>query len=469
MSYYVGNMPVGEHLEHHGIRGMRWGQRRYQNRDGSLTSAGRVRYAVGTGRTNMRRSRGNQALARAARSNASRYWNSSKKRKNTARTAAKVVGAAAATAGAVYLGKRYGKGAVRAVGRLAKRGGNIANRVRSFNIPNRARLTSGASASRLRKGINYARATAKGTASRVGTAAGKAGASFKNSARNLGAKARSYSQQPWYTRGVEKSVKRSAERSTRAAVRKKVNAQVNEAFGKVRKSRPDFAERAFDSASAASARRAAKARKARISKEVNEAFRSMSGGRKVNTKNVKRAVRRAADNIKRGAGSSTTAKNAKQAARRAADNIKRSAGNVKETGKYYVSKASNSAKNATSRFAKRTGAGTGGRVAGQTSNIRGSKTFKRAKNVERARNIVREAPGKAKAKAKSAAKKYNNYMNSSSRVFSPLTKREALRSYGKGFAIGSAPGVALIGAAKASQAVNRRKRNKKKKAAASRR
>lgn len=32
------------YLEHHGIKGQRWGVRRYQNSDGSLTSAGRKRY-----------------------------------------------------------------------------------------------------------------------------------------------------------------------------------------------------------------------------------------------------------------------------------------------------------------------------------------------------------------------------------------------------------------------------------------
>ena len=31
------------YLEHHGIKGMRWGIRRYQNKDGSLTPAGKRR------------------------------------------------------------------------------------------------------------------------------------------------------------------------------------------------------------------------------------------------------------------------------------------------------------------------------------------------------------------------------------------------------------------------------------------
>lgn len=36
---------MGE-LQHHGILGMKWGVRRYQNKDGSLTEAGRARYLV---------------------------------------------------------------------------------------------------------------------------------------------------------------------------------------------------------------------------------------------------------------------------------------------------------------------------------------------------------------------------------------------------------------------------------------
>ena len=35
---------VSNDLQHHGIKGMKWGVRRYQNNDGSLTPAGKKRY-----------------------------------------------------------------------------------------------------------------------------------------------------------------------------------------------------------------------------------------------------------------------------------------------------------------------------------------------------------------------------------------------------------------------------------------
>lgn len=42
---YVANMTMDDMLQHHGILGMKWGVRRYQNKDGSLTSAGKRRLA----------------------------------------------------------------------------------------------------------------------------------------------------------------------------------------------------------------------------------------------------------------------------------------------------------------------------------------------------------------------------------------------------------------------------------------
>lgn len=44
MDHYYAICRDGENLTHHGIKGMKWGIRRYQNPDGSLTAAGRLRY-----------------------------------------------------------------------------------------------------------------------------------------------------------------------------------------------------------------------------------------------------------------------------------------------------------------------------------------------------------------------------------------------------------------------------------------
>ena len=42
---YVGALYSPKYLEHHGIKGMKWGVRRYQNADGTLTSAGKKKYS----------------------------------------------------------------------------------------------------------------------------------------------------------------------------------------------------------------------------------------------------------------------------------------------------------------------------------------------------------------------------------------------------------------------------------------
>lgn len=41
-------MPYDNELYHYGVKGQKWHQRRYQNYDGSLTSAGKARYSSGS-------------------------------------------------------------------------------------------------------------------------------------------------------------------------------------------------------------------------------------------------------------------------------------------------------------------------------------------------------------------------------------------------------------------------------------
>lgn len=108
---------IGEELEHYGVRGQKWGERRYQNPDGSLTAAGRAHYGVGQGGSrrmsrqyNRQVKKLNRLMAKAdkglQRANIEKY-------NKRAKTAMKVGNVAAGTAAALGLG-------VHGLGRLAK-------------------------------------------------------------------------------------------------------------------------------------------------------------------------------------------------------------------------------------------------------------------------------------------------------------------------------------------------------------
>ena len=45
--YYSSLREAKDYLAHHGVKGQKWGERKYQNADGSLTPEGRIHYGVG--------------------------------------------------------------------------------------------------------------------------------------------------------------------------------------------------------------------------------------------------------------------------------------------------------------------------------------------------------------------------------------------------------------------------------------
>lgn len=60
--YGVQSLPLEGYLQHHGIKGQKWGIRRFQNSDGSLTEAGKKRYLTSDGNLN---SKGRKEKAKA--------------------------------------------------------------------------------------------------------------------------------------------------------------------------------------------------------------------------------------------------------------------------------------------------------------------------------------------------------------------------------------------------------------------
>lgn len=64
-------IPHSDYLAHHGIKNQKWGQRRFQNYDGSLTNEGRRRYGIGESNQSRReRKQVEKAKAKAAKARA---------------------------------------------------------------------------------------------------------------------------------------------------------------------------------------------------------------------------------------------------------------------------------------------------------------------------------------------------------------------------------------------------------------
>ena len=98
MTYYVAGLPYSANdIYHHGIKGQKWGIRRFQNPDGSLTPEGRRRY--GTVENFNRQYKGMTG------GNASSGSSGKSKLKTALKVGAVVAGTALATYGAYKLSK----------------------------------------------------------------------------------------------------------------------------------------------------------------------------------------------------------------------------------------------------------------------------------------------------------------------------------------------------------------------------
>lgn len=102
-------------LYHHGIKGQKWGRRRFQTNDGSLTAAGRKRYADDDSSGSSKSKTSAKSTASKSSSSKSKTASSTTKKKTTKKTTkktspasvvGKLAGTSVKTAVSLYAGPR---------------------------------------------------------------------------------------------------------------------------------------------------------------------------------------------------------------------------------------------------------------------------------------------------------------------------------------------------------------------------